>query len=243
MAEKKRVEVHQLRLFMNLVPDFPDGRVSANEEPDFLITGPTSTVGIELTALYRQAASGAMPAQASEAMSQRTIERAGSIYAARGGEPVQCILTMTGAHIKKDEVETLGSIIADFVQMMIPAENTAVEIDDISSMPVIAPYVASLSIRRFGFMTKPFFGASGALWVPPLTQSDIAGVLLAKDPKHLAYRKKCDVVWLVIVIGYGATSTWYDAVKGIESFRFSTAFDRIYVLDGFGPKLHQLQKV
>jgi hypothetical protein len=243
MADKKLVEEYQLNLFRSLIPDFPEGRISPTEEPDFLVTGLASTVGIELTTLHRPTPSGSVPVQATEAMGQRTIERAGRLYSEKGGIPIRCTANITGAHIRRDDVETLASAIADLALRSLPPESSSVELYDFAGLPLLEQHVASLSIHRFGFITSPFFSASGANWLPRITQNEITGVLRSKGAKHLAYRKRCSAVWLVIVTGYGPTSTWFDASEDVASLGFSTVFDRVYLLDGFGPKLLRLVKL
>lgn len=55
MSDKKAHETQILHLFMNLINDFPEGKVVQTESPDFLVRlNHQKVIGIELTELHGQ---------------------------------------------------------------------------------------------------------------------------------------------------------------------------------------------
>lgn len=238
MPKQKDIEMQQLSLFRNLISDFPTGNlIDDGEEPDFLIKGTTTTIGIELTELHHAPSPGIHPLQAVESMRRRVVQQAEKIYEAKDGPPIRCTVHMHGPLIKKDEIGLIASAIADLAIQNIPSSNSSIELDDFSVQATLDSRVSAVSIHRMDCITEPFFSAPGSTWLPSISAQDIARALSPKEMRYSTYRAKCDAVWLVIVTDYSTMATWFDFPQDAAPLAISTAFDRVYLLGGFGRKV------
>lgn len=241
-APKKHVEAWRLERFKTFVADFPDGRIESTEEPDFLVHGANRVVGIELTDLHRETPRGQVPEQAREAMRHRVVARAQELYAKRDLPPVLATFLLDDRIlIKKTEVEGLAKEYADLVADNVPAANAGTELpqdyDDYLTMPSL---VHKLMVRRFDVVTRSMFTCPGATWVPTLGFKDIERTLASKEPKVSAYRRRCDEVWLVINADMESMATWFEIESSILEHAFHTAFDRVFLVEHFRGKAHEL---
>lgn len=241
-ASKKEVELRRLEQFRSLIPDFPVGTVESTEEPDFLIHGPTSAVGIELTDLYRETKVGQVPEQATEAMRKRVVNRAQEIYTSRQLPPVIATFFLDDrVHIKRLEVELHATQLADLVAQNIPAPDSTREVpagwDDMQAVPVI---LHSLSVHRLDSVTRTLFSSPGATWVATLTREDIESALCSKEQKYKAYRSRCGEAWLVINSDIEPMATWFESDLEILRAPFKSSFQRAFLVQHFGGRVYEL---
>ena len=242
-VSKKYLERCRLERFKSFITDFPSGTVESTEEPDFLVRSEQRVVGIELTDLHHDVLPGQVPQQASEAMRHRVVERAQQIYSSGGHPPVRASFYLDDrVHIKKPEVENLAKSLAQLVIGNIPSPNSSSEVpsdwDDNREIPSV---LYKLSVHRLDVVTKTSFIAPGATWVGTISRNDIERALASKDPKHAAYRAKCDEAWLVINSDIESMSTWFDLDMDTLNAPFATNFDRLFLVQHFGGKAHELQ--
>ncbi|MBU9491753.1 hypothetical protein [Burkholderia multivorans] len=244
VAPKKDVEIWRLECFKSFIADFPKGEVVPTEEPDFLIRGHGHIVGIELTDLHHQTAPGRIPEQASEAMRRRVVARAQEIYISRQLQPVMASFFLDDRiHIKKSEVEALAEEFANVIAANCPAPNSSIEVpqgwEDTRALPSI---LHSVSIRRLDVVTKTFFSAPGATWVPTITREDVERALSGKELKYDSYMTKCDEVWLVINTDTESMTTYFEFDPEILSRPFSTQFDHVFLVQHLARKAYELAR-
>lgn len=241
-ASKKDIELWRLERFKSFITDFPNGRLVPTEEPDFLVHCENRVIGIELTDLYRETPRGKVPQQASEAMRNRVVARAKEIYADRNQPPVLVSFFLDDrVHIKKIEVEQIAMELADLVSDNIPEVNSIVEVpSDWQYIRKLPSILHKISVRRLDVVTKTFFSAPGATWLVSVGREDIERALASKEAKLTAYRTRCDEAWLVINADIEPMSTWFNFDSASLQERFTSAFDRVFVVRHFVGKAHEL---
>ena len=242
-AKKKEIEAHYLDRLRAVLSDFPEGRVEPTEEPDFLIHGQKSTIGIELTELHRDVPAGVKPQQALEAMRHRVVARAQELYEAKGLPPVKVSVFMRDSHdIKKEQVQPLAEALCQLVERNLPELNASKKEEyDWENRDYFPEPILEVSVHRMDVITKTFFSVPGATWVSTLSNSDIQRVVAPKELKYPAYRLKCDQAWLVINADIGPMSTWFEFDATVPLLPLKTKFERIFVLRHFGSRLMELQ--
>lgn len=244
-ASKKEIELWRLGRFKSFIADFPDGHVESTEEPDFLVHAENQIIGIELTDLHRGTPAGQIPQQASEAMRHRVVKRAQEIYESWNLPPVIVSLFLSDQlHVKKSEVGQLALELASLVASNVPEENASSEVpsdwNDFRKLPNI---LHKLSVRRLDVVTKTFFSAPGATWVPHLGREEIERVILIKEPKLPTYRARCSEVWLVINSDMESMSTWFNFESAPLQDPFVTNFNRVFVVQHFAGRVHELRLI
>lgn len=242
-VSKKDVELWRLERFKSFINDFPDGNVEPTEEPDFLVHSESRVIGIELTDLHRNTVPGQVPQQASEAMRHRVVARAQEIYISGAHPAVLASFHLDDrVHIKKPEVEELAMALARLVIDNIPSKNSSLRVpSDWYDKREIPSILYKLSVHRLDVVTKTFFSAPEATWVGTISRGDIERALASKDPKYAAYRPRCAEAWLVINSDIESMSTWFELDMDALSAPFATNFDRLFLVQHFGGKAHELQ--
>jgi hypothetical protein len=241
-AKKKEIEALYLDQFRAAMSDFPKGRVESTEEPDFLIHGEHSKVGIELTELHRHTPVGVKPQQALEAMRHRVVARAQELYLAKGLPPVRASIFMRDTHgIKKDQVQILAEVICQLVERNLPDMNSSRhEKNDGLNCDYFPEPILEISVHRLDVITESFFGAPGATWISTLSNADIQRVIASKELKYPAYRLKCDQTWLIINADIGPMSTWFDFDALVPLLPLKTQFERVFVFRHIASRLIEL---
>jgi hypothetical protein len=244
-ASKKDIELWRLERFRRLVEDFPIGTLECSEEPDFLVHCNERALGIELTDLHRKTPEGQVPDQAREAMRHRVVARAQEIYESTQLPPVLASFLMDDRdHIGKSDVEDLAQQFAAMVTENVPDPNSGTELprnwDDFRKLP---RNLHKLFIRRFDIVTKSRFTTPVATWVATLDRKDLERALASKEPKVAAYRRRCNESWLVINADIESMSTWFELDAAILVHPFATSFDRVFLVQHFAGKVHELPVV
>lgn len=239
---KKQVERRQFDRFRQIHGALTEGNVVEDEEPDFLVSE-GRLVGVELTELYWEEVSGALPHQATEALRDRIAEMAWRKYDGKELLPVyvsahfnpSCVLS-------KRDVPRLSDAIANWAANHIPAEGSPFYEDyDWENRAYFPEEVDHLSIWRFPGFKKSFFSSPGAAFIPELCRNDIERALRLKDPKVETYRKKCDEAWLLINCDGGRLSNAFKLSDGVLDEVFDSSFDRVFLFEHVAAKVHELR--
>lgn len=240
-STKKSVEQFYFDRFRDMYAPFPAGKIVATEEPDFLVSGESKVVGIELTELHREARPGSTPLQAIEAMKHRVIARAQQIYSDSGHPPIQCSVFMNEQHIRKEQVEKIAVAIANIAIRNLPLQNESNREEyNWTNRDYFPEVIHEIAVHRLEELTETHFNGPGATWVAPISAADIKRALASKEEKYSAYRKQCDEAWLLINTDLGAMSTWFEFDGEISSEKYCTNFDRVFILRHFTKELHEL---
>ena len=243
ITSKKKIELHRLTCFKELIDDFPVGQVEPSEKPDFIVRAADRMVGFELTDLYRESFPDQMPQQASEAMRHKVVERAKNIFDSRGLPPVKASFHFNDRiHIKKSEVEPFALELANLVSDNLPASESGLMIPDGWQDTRLLPNILhKLTVHRLEIFTKTFFSSPSATWVSNIRRLDIERILADKEPKLKSYRTRCDEAWLVINADIESMATWFEFDSGVLQEAFQTKFDRVYLVEHFRKRAHQLR--
>ena len=78
-------------------------------------------------------------------------------------------------------------------------------------------------------------------FVPSIAPPDLQEILRKKESKVPSYRRSCREVWLLVVARGLEPSTFGNLGPEVESHRFESGFDRVFLLhhfDGVVTELH-----
>jgi hypothetical protein len=90
-------------------------------------------------------------------------------------------------------------------------------------------------------MTESFFSAPSAVFVPPLKKERINEILTLKGMKYQQYRKRCNQIWLLINADGSQLSTTYDFDPNLSNEKFTTSFDRVFLMRHFAQVASELK--
>lgn len=231
-ARGKRTEENHLHRFRVNFQEFPAGKLTLAEHPDFLLETSNEIIGIEHTRYIR----GDLGAQ--ENVENIALWLASQHYAHRGFPLVE-VQVFWNFHEKPSKgtlpqfVPMLSELVARHLPW--PGDETTIRYPH-WAWRQLPREIVSLTISRRRVMQKNFWVSVRSGVVPELTPADFYEIIGKKESKLSYYRQNCAQVWLLIVANGFEPSTHCDLAPEIESFRFETNFDRVFFLhyfDGF----------
>jgi len=242
-SNKKQRERYYLDRFIELLVPPLKGSIETTEEPDFLVTNEAGCLGIEVTELHRTHTGEGRPLQAEQSMRQRVIERANEIYELSGHPPVHASVCFNIHYpVQRHRVEELANNIVSLVVRNTPGlGGTRREKCNWENRDYFPEGLHMVFVNRLPRITKSFFRAPGATWVPNLTPEDIQRVLNAKERKYKAYLQQCDSAWLLINCDVPLMSTWFKFNLEAVSGTARSSFARVFVLRHFANRLYELR--
>lgn len=242
---QKDLERRYLESVRTLLTDFPVGRIEDKECPDFLVHAANRVIGIEITELHQVPDGQPLPLQAREAVRQKIVDRAKTIYDGAGHPPVDCKLHLKDLPYRKSDIEPLATSIAELARRNIPpdGELCLVEEYDWMNAAYFPDVVDRIRVARYGVMTESFFSADGTAWIGPMPPDLVREAIDVKGAHIDEYLRRCDEAWLAIVADGFRMSTWFVDDAQVRASSFVTPFARVFVLRTFGRQLTELATV
>lgn len=184
--------------FKESFPDFPDGVIKRDEEPDFLIKTESKVVGIEITDYYREKSPQTKsPLQQKLKARRKIVDLAKSAYEKQSSLPLFVHVHFNlHFHCSEREIQGFAEQIAEVVQQALAKPSSEILCRPYE-IPVQGVDLIYIKKRTSGISlwTAPF-----ASFVPSVCPQQIQDVLDGKNARCAKYRKKCDLIWLVLVM-------------------------------------------
>ena len=227
----KRTEKAYLELARAWYAGFPAGAPVESEAPDFIVTSPSGSLGIEVTQLFQPAsATTKFDPKVVESFRESVIRRAEEIYFASGNPPVDVVAYFSDRPIGRQEKETLAQSVAQFVAANRPKNGRILSFRESNRMSTLPAGIGAVSIaptlpERF----HPWF-AGGVGQTMLLTYDLLAKAISAKNSNVANYRSRADKVWLLVVADLFPSSMSFSVPAEIETWRFDHEFDLALLL-------------
>jgi hypothetical protein len=241
MNNKKQFELYHLNNFKKSCPIFPQGKIIKSEKPDFLIPDSAKILGIEHTVIYEvKNAYGVIPKE-QDSLKNAILHSAQEIYKAKYKDPL-LISVLFDEHIKlgKNKVNELGKIIAeiaannckiDFGPMFCINDNNSELPDEIFEI-ILHKYESTKSVN----VDNPKF-----VWVKTLGANELKNEIFKKEALITEYRKKCDEIWLLMVVDEFDPASIFSVSEDAKNFIYETAFDKIFLFNNYTGEYFELK--
>jgi hypothetical protein len=219
---RKTIETRALTAARNAGVPIPTGEIPS-EKPDFRFNG--GELGVEVSELLRPASSnhGIMPV-AEESYHQEILEMAQrEYYADPHAKPAKIILYFANARGEKRDKRKMARNLAEFVRTNIGRANP------------IANFEAGQLPEGFGSMSVAaeygnwWTGEGGNIILSDIREG-LGSIISLKNKLVPAYRKNLSPdaqIWLLLYSTV-AVSRGMPIPHGVEEWRFSSGFDRIF---------------
>ncbi len=222
----KETERFYLDEFKKNYPHFPDGSICPDERPDFLIKCRDEVIGIEVTKIFRDmAGTSQSPLQQREAVRNKIMQKAKEVADQRG-----LLNAYVFVHFDLNFC-CKNSEIADMASKLVLIAEQKFQRSD--SLEFIRPHeieiagIAGLSIQKTkgsSFWKNPL-----ASFVPTIRSQQLQTILDEKSALTGDYRKKCNKVWLVIVMDRFIASSYSLIPDEIDKIYYKHNFDSAFL--------------
>jgi hypothetical protein len=231
-----------LELFKEAYPDFPEGKILADEnqeKPDIIVLTLNGKIGIEITAIIDKKQKRA------ESECEKAVIEARKIYEELGLPKLQVSVHIGSEEsINKKTRKQFAKAVAKLVANNIPLGSSHVTLENKWNDLVNFPYEInaililqhpSLSINHWhvpsgGFCREDFAG-------------ELQGVLDEKETKIQGYAPDCTEQWLVVVAENMSASTFFDPSAKTINHLYKSSFDKVFLLELFKAKLFELKLI
>jgi hypothetical protein len=235
-AFKKQAETDLLNMFRDKYAGFPTGEVIPGESPDFIVKAKHGRVGIEIVDLFRDELDvGGLLLRAREHLQDELLWQAVQLYESRYPDlPFVEVSVHWSSHVPvtKQRAPEVAVDLAHLVATNRPNTSGQVFLGyPHHAWRLLPAEVDHLFISRPANLPENAWGSSRGAAVPTLTSEDLEEIISKKEAKLPLYRQGCPEVWLLVVSDGLAPSNHFELKSElIESVRFDTDFDRVFLL-------------
>lgn len=230
-AIQKSDEIAAVLALRDTYNDFPQGEIMPSDDPlDVTLTRPDGKLlGIEVTEFVRDPSSKGSRFDAYQQLASKIASAAELTYASTSNVPVYVTLSFAKPlHCRARDVAGWGRQIAAAVAGITPLLASAVELSHENA--TLPAGLESAVVRRIDGLLQPHFAATHASFFDEISPSMLQNLLSRKESRVVAYRAKCDEVWLLVFFHPMKMSTWAELSSEAISHRYETSFDRVLLL-------------
>jgi hypothetical protein len=241
-------EVNDLKRFLALLGNIDESECAFKDKPDLRVPG--RSLGVEHTRFYHYDPTLPDGRQklAQEKLHWQLLQQANQVFRRHSDQWLN-LLAMFAEPFdsRKRQINHEALVLARSVLAALsryPASETDVEIRSWQAQQRGLPFPKSLDAYRYTMVRSPGM----ALWapgysyiVPSLTIGKVEARIREKESRLLEYRTRCRTVWLLMVTDEGMPSSHLDVTDELKQHRFTTLFDRLWLLLPFPHQLIELQ--
>ncbi len=223
----KEREFFYLDKFKENFPSFPEGKISPDERPDFLVKTLNEIIGIEITGFYREASSSARPPlQQRENVRRKIIALAKSIYDDKGLPPVFVSVHFDlNFHCRKSDIQSIASRLVELAEQ---SSSNLVGEKIWRIFEIQLNGVLLLSVKRVK-LAKSYWNAPLASFVPTVNPQQIQDILDEKNARCDGYRSKCAKIWLIIIMDRFEASSFSMIQETTLNHQYRHSFDAAFL--------------
>ena len=203
------------------------------ESPDAIIRIGQSSVGIEITELFKSS-NESFSLQARESIARRIVARAGEIYRALSAQHAHVSVHFSsGSDLRKLNRDETASRVATFVaaQSLSPGQYVQWRPDYVTHpLPDAISFVNMLGVPEPGMV---HWSSPSAGWVAPMTRELLQARVNEKAILLEKYRERVTTNWLLLVSDGARPSQFFDPPTREHATVVVSPFDRTFYFARF----------
>ena len=229
---KAQFAAGSFKLFKHLMRKFPKGQIVPGKNPDFMVSTKRKSKGIEFAALFQAGKNDSTSRKAQATRRQDIIDQANRLYHKSSLPPVRVDVTFNERYvIQRSKVPALSKRIAGYVRQHLPEAKQSFQDaypwEKGQSFPM---EVWQVMLHRTPNMVESYFTCSNGDYLPRLSNQLIQSYIDKKGMRYKSLSRKCNEVWLVMVVNYGMQNAKLEDIEQQGKASFVTPFDRAFLL-------------
>lgn len=244
--QNKKEERIILKYFTFFYPDFPKGKITESESPDFFISpGPKRKIGLELTRLTRSDSVNHKHKHnivQVDSLEKNICEKARKTFESKLRIPIYAdIFFKEGISLSKLSADKYAELIAlDIYDRFFEIDlksNFQFEINN----PSAADIIHYITITYFPGVKTAYWNNSGAYLLPELTRELLQRIIATKEEKLPLYQKNLfDEYWLLIYSDSVRKSSAFNISNQVEKWNLASGFDRVFLFEVVGFRIYEI---
>ncbi len=224
-------------------PIFPVGDIRDDEEPDFVIDADSDVLGIEVTQIFHGRRPNQPPPKLEDAEREHITQLACSLAEAANIPPLMVSLHF-GEYplLRKSDRQKLAESVVGIVQGIVPAPGLpSYWRNDFEDLDAVPEKLDSISVFHIPNSQTHHWQCGRAGFIDTTFTKQLQTTIDGKGTLLDKYLKKCDRCWLVVAADWGQPSSFFEFTGQMASHDFTTAFERVFFVEGFGGHVNELQ--
>jgi len=222
-----------MRSFRENYPDFPKGKLTKSESPDFVLKlSPSKSIGIEISRIFKNSAMGTK-----ESEMRSVIYRAHELYSEHLKLPVFAWIYLNDQYVGPINQELTATKIAIAIIDAIEDQNGKTTMKVQLEKDLLPNGINRIIIYANPNIKNPYWDCRTEIRIGDLFESTISGLISQKDEKLNLYRKQInDFYWLILYADFVQKPTSSDLNKIIERNSVKSAFNKVFFYNLFDEK-------
>lgn len=242
--EKKQLELLLMHYFRERHPDFPKGKLTASESPDFILKLKTrNRIGIELTRL--NPVKIAFPLEMGleqKAMREQIIESAQTIFSR--SSPFKLFVKFHFSEktiVETERVLSVTARVTNAIRQAVQFKKTGDFFYSIIDSKNLPEGIEGILLVNHPELNTPVWEQTNNLGISEDVMGDIQAAIQKKDEKLRLYQQQnLNFYWLVIFV---------DKLQGVKNYNlhdkimnriFNSCFQQVYLFDLIKSKVFEL---
>lgn len=245
-SEKKTEERNILEYFSRLYDDFPTGKITETESPDFIVSpGPKQRLGIEITRITQAKIENEKfsPAKVNNHENE-ILQEAQKIYSHKN-DSVSLALSVgfkTNVEIDGEEtVDIANEIVEDISNNTLhadPGSDFRFTVED----PKAGNYIDFIEGKHFPGINNSAWLNAGGFQVPHFSREYLVKRIYSKEQKLPLYRKNnLNSIWLILVTDSLQRTISFNIFNQIEAWNIESEFDHVFLFEIIENKIYAVK--
>jgi hypothetical protein len=234
-SEKKQLEIALMHYFRDCYPDFPKGKMTPSESPDFIVTLKSrNALGIELTRLNPINAQTPDKQELTQQKSEEDIiETARQIFESNSPFRLFVKFLFSGNETIEDDRKLILAVqLANIIRQSVENKTTASFFRKTLDSGSLPRGIESILIVNHPALNNSFWERSNNLGVSKNVVADIRETIQKKDKKLMLYQKqRLNYYWLLITTDRLRGVKSYNLHNKILNHNFQSRFQRVFLFD------------
>ncbi len=215
-------ERFQLDRFLEVFPDAPIGEITKTIHPDFVISNNNSSIGVEITQLFKSNQNNNFAPREIEAFRELIVQLAKDIYIHKYDIPLD--VGVLFSERKLTNSDTSARKLVNIVEK-IASGNEPLRI--VSADEIDMPTEFSLiKVIKTTSHSSCSWSVSQSGWLSNLDESTIQTAISKKNMKICHYRKRTNEIWLLLVIDQIYLSSSFAVPNTVISYIYDSVFNK-----------------
>jgi hypothetical protein len=246
-------EVNDLKRFLALLGDIDESECEFADEPDKVpdLRVPGRSLGVEHTRFYHcdPTVPDGRQKLPQEKLHWQLLQRAHAIFRGKSNQRLNLHAMFSEPfdsrqHHIDHEAHVLAHSVLAALSRYAASETSPVEMRSWQAQRLGLPFPKSLDAYVYNRVCTPgmeLWAPGYSDMLPPLTVEEVEARIREKEDHLAEYRRRCHTIWLLMVVDVGMPSSHFDITDALKQHRFTTRFDRLWLLVSFPRQLIELQ--
>lgn len=236
--QKALIEWLIMRSFRDSYQDFPKGKLTKSESPDFMHKlSITKSIGIEISTFYK-----AHSISIAESQMRTIIHRAHELYLDRFRNPIFAQIYFNDDFSSPINDEIYSTKIAIAIIDVVADQKIGAQYMSCIEKDMLPQGVNRIIIYAHPTFKNSFWDLRTELTVQDIFNSGRIEEIVAKKGEKLRLYKKTisDLYWLIISADYINKPSSFNFEKALEQIKLKTGFNKVFLFNLFEQKYFEL---